>query len=424
MKLSIFTPTHNPKYLNETYKYLKSQDFDEWIILLNTGALRNLLPIDMLTDSRIKIIEFMSTSTKIGELKKAACSYCTGDILFECDHDDIIVPGAITEVRKAFEKNPNASLVYSNTANFNNDEKRTPAFFGTANMENNYDVVNGWIYRDFWLDGVLYKEAISPEPIPYHASLILWQPNHLRAFNRKHYDFVGGYDENMNVLDDSDLMCRLYSCGEFIHINKCLYLYRVDGNNSWLQRNKEIQNNMCKIQEQYIFNLAMSWSKRNNLSILDLGGRFNSLPGATTVDLKDADINCDLNDIWPFKDSSVGMIKATDIIEHLPNKMHTMSEIHRVLIPGGYVFIEVPSATGPGAFMDPTHVSYWVEQSFWYYTRFDQARYIDNKSIRFKDIVLKTHFPNDWAKYNNIPYVRAYLMCLKDGIRPFGYINI
>ena len=75
----------------------------------------------------------------------------------------------------------------------------------------------------------------------------------------------------------------------------------------------------------------------------------------------------DLNDRWPWPNSSVDFILARDVIEHLHNKIFTMNEIHRVLMPGSRVRIEIPTTDGNGAFQDPTHVSFWNRRSFLYY---------------------------------------------------------
>jgi hypothetical protein len=44
-----------------------------------------------------------------------------------------------------------------------------------------------------------------------------------------------------------------------------------------------------------------------------------------------------------------------------------MNELWRVLGPGGTAEIAVPTTDGPGAFQDPTHVSFWNRRSFLYY---------------------------------------------------------
>jgi SAM-dependent methyltransferase len=102
---------------------------------------------------------------------------------------------------------------------------------------------------------------------------------------------------------------------------------------------------------------------------LNLGCSDRLLDGFINIDITPgpgiqvADLRFD----WPWPDRSVELVVAHDIIEHLPDKIHTMNELHRVLMPGGKAEIIVPTTDGPGAFQDPTHVSYWHERSFLYY---------------------------------------------------------
>jgi len=99
------------------------------------------------------------------------------------------------------------------------------------------------------------------------------------------------------------------------------------------------------------------------------------LPDCINVDIcPPADLICDLRQQWPWRDSSVDEIFAFDIIEHLPDKTHTMNEAWRVLKPGGLIRIEVPTTDGRGAWQDPTHVSYWNRNSFFYFTHGDPHR--------------------------------------------------
>lgn len=77
--------------------------------------------------------------------------------------------------------------------------------------------------------------------------------------------------------------------------------------------------------------------------------------------------NHDLEMDWPWLDSTVDYIIASDIIEHLHDKIFTMNEAYRVLKNDGRLHITVPTTDGPGAFQDPTHVSYWNRNSFKYF---------------------------------------------------------
>ena len=59
--------------------------------------------------------------------------------------------------------------------------------------------------------------------------------------------------------------------------------------------------------------------------------------------------------------------------------------------------------------MDPTHVSFWNRNSFFYYCRKEQAKYIQ-KPVRFQENRIKDWFPSPWHKLHNIPYVTAHLL--------------
>ena len=176
----------------------------------------------------------------------------------------------------------------------------------------------------------------------------------------------------------------------------------------------------------YARQLAEKDAKDKGLLCVDIGGGLNPYPNYTTVDLREtADYVCDLNDGIPLPDNSVGVLNASHILEHLADKTKIMSEIHRVLSPGGWAFIEVPSTDGRGAFQDPTHVSYWNENSFLYYTSSYLGNFIDNTTIRFQEYRRETWFPNDWLKSINVCVTTAWLVAIKDGMpRLPGPLNI
>ena len=111
-------------------------------------------------------------------------------------------------------------------------------------------------------------------------------------------------------------------------------------------------------------------SASSKLICIDLGCGTHKAEGFIGVDVVAADgvdVIANLNGYFPFPDNSVDFIKAHDIIEHLPDRIHTMNEIWRILKPDGIVDISVPSTDGRGAFQDPTHVSFWNINSFMYY---------------------------------------------------------
>jgi len=102
---------------------------------------------------------------------------------------------------------------------------------------------------------------------------------------------------------------------------------------------------------------------------LNLGALDRTLEGFLSVDIcEPADIVCDLRGRWFPEDSTVEEVFAADVFEHLPDKIHTMNELWRVLKPGGIARIQVPHATeGDGGHCDPTHKSFWTTSDFEYY---------------------------------------------------------
>lgn len=75
---------------------------------------------------------------------------------------------------------------------------------------------------------------------------------------------------------------------------------------------------------------------------------------------------------YPFQDNSADYIKAKDLIEHLPNftaegrpmVIAFIEECHRILKPGGELWIQTPSWDADFLWIDPTHVRGFDIRSF------------------------------------------------------------
>ena len=410
--ISITTPVHkaSQQFLIDTFQSIKEQTFSdwEWIIVPNNGG---CVPDEIIKDPRVKIFPIEDDDPKkkhnlIGRLKNFACKQATGDILVELDADDLLTPNALHEVYLAF-KDPLIAMTYSNSAQFQDKTWESTAY-------SNY---YGWETRPFQYKNHELIEMIAWKPSPAMMRFIFWAPNHIRAWKTSAYNSIGGHDKTMKTGDDHDLCCRFYiKYGDrgIKHIDKCLYIYRLHDKNSCVVNNLEVQDQTLKNYLNYSRDIIVKWANDNNLKKIDLGGKFNAFKDFETVDLIDADIITDLNKTWPFEDSSIGIIRASHIFEHLKAPIHTMNEAFRCLAPGGWLLIDVPSTDGRGAFQDPTHISFWNENSIWYYTDRNYSKYIPEYKGRFQNSRTITYFPSKFNEEHNIPIVQSDLIAIKD----------
>ena len=107
---------------------------------------------------------------------------------------------------------------------------------------------------------------------------------------------------------------------------------------------------------------------------LNLGSGYKYIPGYVNIDIRKEvkpDMVVDISQIGlPFKSNTAEEVRAFDFLEHIPlgRTVFVMEEIYRVLLCGGRFESFTPDAEkGQGAFQDPTHLSFWVENSWLYY---------------------------------------------------------
>ncbi|MFC9629147.1 glycosyltransferase [Streptomyces mirabilis] len=412
-RFSVFTPSHQPRFLDECLKALQAQTCPdwEWIVLLNGGARWR----PERHDERVRV-EIADSIRGVGAAKRRACELARGEILVELDHDDLLAKACLAELAKAFDAHPEAVLVYSNTAQITEDGKRDDTRFNEA---------HGWRYEDVRVDGRKLLQAVSMEPTPHNVSYIWYAPNHVRAFRKESYEKAGGYDATRTVLDDQDLMCRLFHIGDFHHIPRCLYLQRMHPENTQRdpQINAHIQRETVALYDKYIEANALAWTHRRELLALDLGAAHRKPPGYLGVDQypgEGVDIVATLPGKLDLPDNSVGLMRAVDFLEHVPAKVPLINELYRLLAPGGMLVTMTPSSDGRGAYQDPTHVAFYNENSFWYYTDNQYRAFVPEIQARFQSSRLVTYFPTEWHSQNDISYVVANLIAMKEGAERCG----
>ncbi len=79
---------------------------------------------------------------------------------------------------------------------------------------------------------------------------------------------------------------------------------------------------------------------------------------------------CDLNiKPWPWLNETAEVIVMRDGLEHLASGtfIENMNEVWRILTPNGEFACQVPDATTPQAFVDPTHTTFFTHLSMDYF---------------------------------------------------------
>jgi SAM-dependent methyltransferase len=98
--------------------------------------------------------------------------------------------------------------------------------------------------------------------------------------------------------------------------------------------------------------------------------RIDGFIGVDKLKTSAADIIHDLNIFpYPFRDNSVEAVVLFHILEHLSDTIGVINEIWRICKNEATVRIIVPYYNSPGACHDPTHVRFFTERTFDYFTK-------------------------------------------------------
>lgn len=116
----------------------------------------------------------------------------------------------------------------------------------------------------------------------------------------------------------------------------------------------------------------------------------------------------------PFETNYFDEIIAFSIIEHIPNYMDLLGELHRILKPKAILKIRVPHFTSPTSYKDPTHVNLFSYGTFdffvkkkHYYTAWKfskiKKRFVFGKRVQFWNYLIEA-IANKYPRvYENTP---------------------
>ena len=115
---------------------------------------------------------------------------------------------------------------------------------------------------------------------------------------------------------------------------------------------------------------------------------------------------------FPFRDDVFDEVFMSHVLEHLPDTIGTMEEVHRIAKPGATVVVKVPHYKHSNAFKDPTHVRFFTEGSFDYFGRDPRSYYT---TARYDVVAVEKTYDYHIEKYvarilpRLLPWVERYL---------------
>lgn len=158
---------------------------------------------------------------------------------------------------------------------------------------------------------------------------------------------------------------------------------------------------------------------------LHLGSGYQYRTGWVNVDKLSyvkSDVQHDLTIApWPWPDNSVDRAEADNLVEHIGWGPHGedlllvfMNEAHRVLKPGGKLWIRVPDFQRwpVGALRDPTHRRYFVVGSFDYWTADHQTYKHYGSSYGYRPWKIKIELES----FGNHAFIAATQMPVKENL--------
>ena len=252
--ISFFTPIYNTgEKLWKTYESVAAQTYPnwEWVLVNDSSDGGKTLKIAeeiAANDPRVRVYDFREKSGgNIGEVKWRACSMAKGYILAELDHDDLLVETIAEHLHNAAQAHPECGMFFGDTSEFKED--------GTCNMYPPGFAMGYGTYRTEEYKGkevmVCNQPGINPRTIRH----IVGVPNHIRAFRRSTYFEVGGHNRNLTVVDDYELIIRMFLKSRLCKIPAFSYIQflysNASGQNTHDLARADIQRKVRTIADHY-----------------------------------------------------------------------------------------------------------------------------------------------------------------------------
>jgi len=145
-----------------------------------------------------------------------------------------------------------------------------------------------------------------------------------------------------------------------------------------------------------------------NKTIINIGCGKTRIPGSIGIDRvkieKFVDVVCDLDVTpYPLDSNFADEIHFYHVLEHLNDPIKKLEELHRILKPGGLLYMRVPHFSSMGAFTDLTHKRPFGYASFDCFEKDNYQQFYTNINFKIlkREIKFFGLYPNEgvYEKY-------------------------
>lgn len=208
--VSVIIPSYNcESYIAETINSVLTQDYSPIeLLIIDDGSTDNTCKIIEQYGNRLTLIQ--QSNAGVCSARNKGIKEANGDYICLMDHDDYWFPDKISLQVKAFQKHPEAGIVYSNFKRWypDKDGKHPP----TGNFRDNYnendinEPFSGWIYHQLLED--------------------CWVLTSCAMIRADVFETCGNFDESLPYSEDWDLWLRVSLQYPFIKLRNTTTLYR------------------------------------------------------------------------------------------------------------------------------------------------------------------------------------------------------
>ena len=147
--------------------------------------------------------------------------------------------------------------------------------------------------------------------------------------------------------------------------------------------------------------------KKNKLNLGCGSDIKNDYINVDCLPLPGVDIVLDLSSLpWPFIDEHFDEVRMISVLEHLPDTVAVVEELWRILKMGGKAIIMVPYWNCKAAYIDPTHIKFFHQESFNFYDpskyQYKERPYLSSARFTINNIYYITKIAGKLFKTKNI----------------------